>query len=204
MHNKFTLFLFVVWALFAFNDAFFHTRQNAILSKLKVIIALNEASSDSTPSPAPSSGIKEVLQADVKQAMKDKNKEKLAGIRAIQTAIKQREVDDRVVINDEEAVAIMSKLVKQRKESIKSYSDSGRQDLVAQEEAELAIIQSYMPKQLSQEDIDKIIDETIARLGAVTIKDMGKVMADLKANLIGKADIGSLGDALKKKLGAAK
>ena len=95
----------------------------------------------------------------------------------------------------------MSKLVKQRKESIKSYAESGRADLVAAEESELAVIQTYMPQQLSTEEVEKIIDETIARLGATTIKDMGKVMGELKTQLTGKADISSLGDSLKKKLG---
>lgn len=121
--------------------------------------------------------------------------------RAIQTAIKQREVDDRIVVDDAEAVNIMSKLVKQRKESIKSYAESGRADLVAAEESELAVIQTYMPQQLSTEEVEKIIDETIARLGATTIKDMGKVMGELKTQLTGKADISSIGDSLKKKLG---
>ncbi len=113
-------------------------------------------------------------------------------------------MDDRVEVDDAEAVNIMSKLVKQRRESIKSYAESGRVDLVAAEESELAVIQSYMPKQLSAEEVEKAIDETIARLGATTIKDMGKVMGELKTKLAGKADLSSIGDSLKKKLGAAK
>ncbi len=128
----------------------------------------------------------------------------LASRRAIQTAIKQREVDDRIEVDDAEAVNIMSKLVKQRRESIKSYAESGRVDLVASEESELAVIQAYMPKQLSAEEVERAIDETIARLGATTIKDMGKVMGELKTKLAGKADLSSIGDSLKKKLGAAK
>ena len=107
-------------------------------------------------------------------------------------------------IDDNEAIQIMSKLVKVRRESIKSYAEAGRIDLVATEEAEMAVIQSYMPAQLNPEEVEKIVDETIAKLGATTIKDMGKVMASLKAALTGKADIGSIGDMLKQKLGPAK
>lgn len=99
------------------------------------------------------SALKSKLSADMKDAMKQKQKDRLAGIRAIQTAIKQKEVDERVVVDDETAVNIMAKLVKQRRESIKSYSDTGRQDLVAIEQAELEVISSYMPTQLSEVSI---------------------------------------------------
>ena len=173
-------------------------------SRLPIRHMIRHAEESGAASPAPAEGLKAQLQADMKAAMKSKDKEKLAGVRAIQTAIKQREVDDRIVVDDAEAVNIMSKLVKQRRESIKSYEESGRSDLVAAEESELAVIQTYMPKQLSTEEVEKIIDETIARLGATTIKDMGKVMGELKTQLVGKADISSIGDSLKKKLGVAK
>lgn len=100
--------------------------------------------------PVEQNALKTKLSADMKDAMKQKQKERLAGIRAIQTAIKQKEVDERIVVDEEAAVNIMAKLVKQRKESIKSYLDSGRQDLVDIEQAELEVISSYMPKQLSE------------------------------------------------------
>ena len=100
--------------------------------------------------PVEQNTLKTKLSADMKDAMKQKQKERLAGIRAIQTAIKQKEVDERIVVDKEAAVNIMAKLVKQRKESIKSYLDSGRQDLVDIEQAELEVISSYMPKQLSE------------------------------------------------------
>lgn len=98
-------------------------------------------------------------------------------------------------------IAIMSKLVKMRKESIKSFQEGGRNDLVAAEQEECDIITSYMPKQLSAEEVTKVIDEIIASVGATTIKDMGKVMAPARAQLMGKADLSQVGDIIKKKLG---
>ena len=99
------------------------------------------------------------------------------------------------------AVEIMAKLVKQRKESIKSYQDAGRQDLVDNEQKELDVIITYMPQQLSSQDVDKMIDDAIAEVGATTVKDMGKVMAILRPKLAGKADVSEAGDMIKKKLG---
>ena len=155
---------------------------------------------DTNAPPEKVSEIKIKLQADMKDAMKAKQKSRLAGIRAIQTAIKQKEVDERIIVDDVEAIAIMTKLMKQRKESIKSYADSGRQDLVEVEEEELKVILSYMPEQMSSEAVEKLIDETISKLEATTIKDMGKVMAVLRPALAGKADTSVVGDLLKKKL----
>ena len=148
-----------------------------------------------------SSELKVKLNSDMKEAMKAKDKERLAGIRAISTAIKQKEVDERVVVDDEMAVAIMAKLVKQRKESIKSYQDAGRQDLVDNEQKELDVIITYMPQQLSTEEVDKMIDAAIVEVGATTVKDMGKVMGILRPKLAGKADVSAVGDIIKKKLG---
>eukprot|EP00981_Chlorochromonas_danica_P009284 scaffold2602_cov177-Ochromonas_danica.AAC.5 len=102
---------------------------------------------------------------------------------------------------DEMIIAIMSKLVKMRKESIKSFQDGGRNDLVAAEQEECDFITSYMPKQLSLEEVTKVIDELIASVGAKTIKDMGKVMTPARAQLTGKADLSQVGDIIKKKLG---
>ena len=153
---------------------------------------------------APSGGLKAQLMTDMKDAMKAKDKVKLSGVRAIQAAIKQREIDDRIVVNDDEAILIMSKLIKQIRESIKSYGDAGRQDLVDKEQAELDVVTSYMPVQLSAEEVEKMIDECIAKMGATTIKDMGKVMAELKPVLAGKTDTAAVGALIKKKLGGAK
>jgi uncharacterized protein YqeY len=144
------------------------------------------------------------LKVDMKEAMKAKDKVKLSGVRMIQAAIKQKEIDERIVVTDDEAIVIMSKLIKQIKESIKSYGDASRQDLVDKEQAELDIVSSYMPAQLSAEEVGAMIDECITRLGATTIKDMGKVMADLKPKLMGKADTSEIGTLIKARLGGPK
>lgn len=146
------------------------------------------------------SELKLKLNSDMKESMKNKQKERLSAIRSILTAIKQKEVDERVVVDDEMAIAIMSKLVKQRKESIKSYADAGRQDLVESEQAELDTINSYLPKPLSLEEVEAIIDSFIVSTEAKTIKDMGKVMNAIKPLLTGKADISDVGAIIKKKL----
>jgi uncharacterized protein YqeY len=132
--------------------------------------------------------------------MKAKDKEKLAGIRAITTAIKQKEVDERIIVDDDATITIMTKLIKQRKESIKSYQDAGRDDLVDAEQKELNVIITYMPEQLSIEEVSKMIDDAIKEVGASSIKDMGKVMAILRPKLAGKADASEAGDVIKKKL----
>ena len=146
------------------------------------------------------SSIKTKLNGDMKEAMKAKDKERLAGIRAITTAIKQMEVDQRIDVTDEIAVTIMTKLIKQRKESIKSYQDAGRPELEEAEQKELDVITTYMPEQLSTEEVSKLIDDAIAEVGATTVKDMGKVMAILRPKLAGKADASEAGDLIKKKL----
>eukprot|EP01031_Cornospumella_fuschlensis_P028973 gene28973-34965_t len=159
---------------------------------------------DGATSPAvpPSmSPLKARLNQDMKTAMVNKEKNKLAAIRAVLTAIKQKEVDDRVEQSDEMIVSIMSKLIKQRKESIKSYQDGNRADLAAAEQEECDFISAYMPVQMSEDEIVKHIDEMIQKVGATTIKDMGKVMAQAKPFFNGKADMALVGEILKKKLG---
>ena len=168
-----------------------------------------KCASDSTAAkpdvvPSPTSEIKLRLSTDMKEAMKSKQKERLAAIRAIQTAIKQKEVDDRVIVDEDAAILIMSKLVKQRKESIKSYLDGGRSDLADAETVECNFIQSYMPTQLSQEEIAAVITESIRTINATTIKDMGKVMADIRPKLSGKADLSQVGEIIKKLLSQPK
>lgn len=167
---------------------------------------MSTTGSEADPSTAavPPAGLKAQLMTDMKDAMKAKDKVKLSGVRAIQAAIKQKEIDERIVVDDEGAILIMSKLIKQIRESIKSYGDAGRQDLVDKEQAELDIVTTYMPVQLSAEEVEKMIDECIIRLGATTIKDMGKVMAELKPVLAGKTDTAAVGGMIKKKLGGAK
>ena len=182
--------------------AFGGRRANLHKSPLKMS---SEEKSDAVPAAASTPvGLKALLMTDMKDAMKAKDKVKLSGVRAIQAAIKQKEIDDRIVVDDEQAIIIMSKLIKQIRESIKSYGDAGRQDLVDKEQAELDVVSTYMPVQLSAEEVDKMIDDCIIRLGATTIKDMGKVMAELKPVLMGKTDNAAVGASIKKKLGGSK
>lgn len=145
--------------------------------------------------------LKGQLSIDMKEAMKAKEKERLSAIRAILTMIKQKEVDERLVVDDAEALAIMAKLVKQRKESISSYRAAQRLDLVAGEEAELNEILKYMPAQMTNDEIELAIKAAIAKIGATTIKDMGKVMAELRGPMQGKADMSQVGPSIKKLLG---
>lgn len=182
---------------------------NALLSsKLHIAsrVAVNSLymsdAQPSTPPAAVTSSIKSQLTIDMKNAMKSKEKERLAAIRAILTVIKQKEVDERVDVDDAMVVALMSKLIKQRKESIKSYSDAGRLDLVEQEQSELTLISAYLPQQMSTEDIAKAVELAIGRLNATTVKDMGKVVAELKSTLAGKADMSEVSLLVKSKLTA--
>eukprot|EP00596_Hydrurales_sp_CCMP1899_P009579 CAMPEP_0119046334 /NCGR_PEP_ID=MMETSP1177-20130426/45919_1 /TAXON_ID=2985 /ORGANISM="Ochromonas sp, Strain CCMP1899" /LENGTH=166 /DNA_ID=CAMNT_0007019339 /DNA_START=215 /DNA_END=715 /DNA_ORIENTATION=- len=162
------------------------------------------AEGEEAAAPAAPVGLRAQLMIDMKDAMKSKDKVKLSGVRAIQAIIKQKEVDERIVVSDDESIIIMSKLIKQIKESIKSYGDAGRQDLVDKEQAELDVVQTYMPVQLAAAEVEKIVDDCIVRLGATTIKDMGKVMADLKPVLTGKTDTSEVGALIKAKLGGPK
>jgi uncharacterized protein YqeY len=159
----------------------------------------DEAPPQASPAVVPSS-IKAQLAVDMKDAMKTKQKEKLAAIRSIQAAIKQVEVDQRVLVDDEAAIAIMTKLVKQRKESIKSYSDAGRKDLADTEELELSYFAAYMPSPMSEAELLLLIEKTITEVGATTIKDMGKVMAQLRPIVAGKCDPAAVGQLIKQKL----
>ena len=163
-------------------------------------LTLNLASEDETSAIQSSPTIKEKLASDMKAAMKAKEKIRLSGIRAIQTAIKQREVDDRIVVDDSIAIEIMSKMLKQRKDSIKSYSEAGRMDLVEQEEAESKVILSYMPAPASKEEIDAMIEELVKKLDAKSVKDMAKIMTEIRPRLAGRADMGEVGAFIKKRL----
>lgn len=169
-------------------------RTNSALPITRLHLSANDAAA--TPSE-----IKVKLNSDMKEAMKAKEKERLGAIRAILTAIKQKEVDDRVVVDDAEAVAIMAKLVKQRRESIASYAAAGRADLVESEEKEVAFISVYMPAQMSSDEVDNAIKTAIAKVDAKTVKDMGKVMGELRGPLQGKADMSDVGARIKKLLG---
>lgn len=126
---------------------------------------------------------------DVKTAMKSGEKDRLGTLRLITAAIKQREVDERTEMGEQDVLAILDKMLKQRRESIAQYTKAGRDDLTAVEEKEVTIISDYMPEALSSAEIDQLINSTIAETGASSIKDMGKVMAKLKPLMQGKADM---------------
>jgi len=145
--------------------------------------------------------LKERITEDMKTAMRSGEKDRLAVIRLLQTAIKQREVDERITLDDAQITAVLEKMIKQRKESIVAFEKGARADLVAKETAEIAVLQPYLPAQLSDGELDAIIGEAIAATGAASIKDMGKVMGVVKAKAAGKADMGAVGARIKAKLG---
>jgi uncharacterized protein YqeY len=120
----------------------------------------------------------------------------------LQAAIKQREVDERITLDDAQVTAVLEKMIKQRKESVVAFEKGGRADLVNKENGEIAVLQPYLPAQLSDAELDALIAEAIASTGAASIKDMGKVMGVVKAKAAGKADMGAVGARIKAKLGA--
>jgi len=146
--------------------------------------------------------LKERITEDMKTAMRSGEKDRLAVIRLLQAAIKQREVDERITLDDAQVTAVLEKMIKQRKESVVAFEKGGRADLVAKENAEIAVLQPYLPAQLSEAELDALIAEAIASTGAASIKDMGKVMGVVKSKAAGKADMGAVGARIKAKLGS--
>ena len=145
--------------------------------------------------------LKDRIQQDVKDAMRAKDKARLAAIRLITAAIKQREVDERIELDDAQVTAVLDKMAKQRRESISQFEKAGRDDLIAQEVMELEIILSYLPEQLGEDEINALIDSAMQATGATSIKDMGKVMGQLKPKLQGRADMGAVSAMIKARLG---
>ena len=141
--------------------------------------------------------LKEQITEDMKSAMRAKEAERLGTIRLLLAAIKQREVDERITVDDAGIIAIIEKLIKQRKDSIEQFQKAWRTDLVDQESKELAILQAYMPAQLSAAEVQSAIQKVIADLGASGPQDMGKVIGALKAQLAGKADMGMVSGLVK-------
>ena len=146
------------------------------------------------------SALKARVTNDMKLAMKAKDKAALKAVRMILGAIKQREVDERIELDDAQVLTVIQKMVKQRKDSISQFKDAGRTDLVDVEEAELVIINNYMPAQLSEEEVATAVDKAIADSGASSMQDMGKLMGLLKSQLDGKADIGAVSGLIRSKL----
>jgi uncharacterized protein len=141
--------------------------------------------------------LKERITEDMKASMRSGDKERLAGIRLILAAIKQREVDERIQLDDTQVLAVLDKMIKQRRESITQFEAGGRADLVAKESAELAVLQSYLPAQLSAAEVESAIRAAIASTGATSMKDMGKVMAAVKPQVQGRTDMGALSARIK-------
>ncbi|ASF45639.1 GatB/YqeY domain-containing protein [Methylovulum psychrotolerans] len=137
------------------------------------------------------------IKDDMKAAMKSGDKARLGVIRLILSAIKQVEVDERIVLDDQRTILVLDKMLKQRRESIRQYGDAGRADLVAVEEAEILVIQDYLPQPFSDAEVDQMIAAAVAETGAASIKDMGKVMGLLKAPLQGRADMAVVGVKIK-------
>ncbi|MDC0470689.1 GatB/YqeY domain-containing protein [Candidatus Pseudothioglobus singularis] len=146
------------------------------------------------------SKLKQLITDDMKLAMKAQDKPALKAIRMILGAIKQKEIDERIDLDDNQVMAVIQKMVKQRKDSISQFSDAGRTDLVEVEEAELLIINNYMPTQLSDDEIEAAVVKAISDTGADSMKDLGKLMGILKGQLDGKADMGQVSQLIKSKL----
>ena len=144
--------------------------------------------------------LKERITDDMKAAMRAGEKERLGRIRMITAAIKQREVDERILLDDIQVLNVLEKMIKQRKESLVQFQAGNRQDLAEKEAAEITLLQGYLPSQLSAAEIDALINEAVAATGAASIKDMGKVMAAIKAKAQGRADLGKVGAIIKAKL----
>jgi len=146
--------------------------------------------------------LKERITEDMKNAMRAGEKDRLSLIRMLQAGIKQREVDERIQLDDAQVLSVIDKMVKTRKESVVQFQAGGRADLVAKESAEIALLQGYLPAPLSEAELETLIRAAIAATGASSIKDMGKVIAAVKAQVAGRADMGAVSSRVKAALGA--
>jgi len=146
------------------------------------------------------STLKPQLIADMKSSMKSGDKHRLGVVRLMLAAIKQIEVDERIELDDTRVLAVLDKMVKQRRESIAQYGKAGRDDLVDSEQSEVEIIQEYLPEALSEAEINDLVEQSIATTGAASMKDMGKLMGVLKPRLQGRADMGKVSQLIKSRL----
>ncbi len=144
--------------------------------------------------------LKARITDDMKIAMRAGEKDRLGAIRLILAALKQREVDERIVLDDAQILAILEKMLKQRRDSIEQYSAANREDLAAVERAEVAVIQAYMPTPLSSEELDRIVTKAIADSGATNPREMGKVVGLVKPQVSGRADMGQVSELIKARL----
>ena len=146
------------------------------------------------------SALKARIQEDMKSAMRAKEMDRLGTIRLLLSAMKQKEVDERIVLSDSDILSIINKMIKQRRESIAQFQQGNRTDLAQKEEQEIAVLSAYMPAQLSDAEVDAMIAEAITSTGAASIKDMGKVMGIVKAKAQGQVDMAKVGEKIKAKL----
>ncbi len=144
--------------------------------------------------------LREQLNEDMKSALKAREPEKLGALRLLLAAVKQREFAERITLDDAAVVAVIEKMIKQRKDSISQYEKAQRQDLADKEKYEISVIEAYMPKQLSPAEVEAIIADAVASTGAKSAADMGKVMGAVKPKLAGKADMGQVSALVKAKL----
>ena len=144
--------------------------------------------------------LKDQITEDMKTAMRARDSERLGTIRLLQAALKQKEVDERVTLHDEAVIAVVDKLIKQRKDSVAAFTQAARQDLADKETAEIAVLQAYLPPRLSESEITAAVAAIVAELGAAGPGDMGKVMGAVKTRLAGKADMGLVSAAVKSAL----
>ena len=144
--------------------------------------------------------LKERIQEDVKSAMRAHERERLGALRLLTAAIKQREVDERIELNDEQVLAVLDKMAKQRRESLDQYQKAGRDDLASREQFELDLITAYLPEPLAEDQLAELIRATIAEVGAGSIRDMGSVMNALRAQVQGRADMKAVSEAVKAQL----
>jgi len=150
----------------------------------------------------PTAGLRQRIESDMKTAMRAKDKERLGTIRLILAAIKQREIDERITLGDTDILAVLDKMIKQRRDSITQFEQAGRQELADKEAAEVAVIQEYLPAALSDNEVDDLIAEAMTASGAASPQDIGKIMALLKPKLQGRADMGLVSRKVKEKLSA--
>ncbi len=144
--------------------------------------------------------LKDRITEDMKTAMRSGDKERLATVRLALAAIKQREVDERIVLDDSQVLSVLEKMIKQRREAITQFESGGRADLVAKENSEIVVLQHYLPAQMGAAEVDALIAQAIAESGATSIKDMGKVMALVKPKAAGRTDMGAVSARIKQKL----
>jgi len=147
--------------------------------------------------------LKAQISEDMKTAMKAGDKERLKVVRLIRAAINQIEIDRRTDLDDAAVLSVLDKMVKQRRDSVSQFQDGGRQDLADIELAEIVVLETYLPEQLAESELDEIIEQVIQDSGAESIRDMGKVMGQVKAKAAGRADMGAVGAKVKERLGAA-